>query len=169
MGGKKPYFPMFVDISKKKILVIGGGKIAERRVETLLKFADNITVISPEMTERLLERAKEKRIRWIPEAIDMDDAICAEKLIKWLSADVDIVLAVTDNRVCNEQVVHICRERGILTNASHKKELCDFYFPAVVIKDSVTVGITSGGQSHMQVKKMREQIEAALSESDTEL
>ena len=60
MGGKKPYFPMFVDISKKKILVIGGGKIAERRVETLLKFADNITVISPEMTERLLERVKEK-------------------------------------------------------------------------------------------------------------
>ena len=55
MGGKKPYFPMFVDVSKKKILVIGGGKIAERRVETLLKFADNITVISPEMTERLLE------------------------------------------------------------------------------------------------------------------
>ena len=78
-------------------------------------------------------------------------------------------MAVTDNRVCNEQVVHICRERGILTNASHKKELCDFYFPAVVIKDSVTVGITSGGQSHMQVKKMREQIEAALSKSDTEL
>ena len=57
---------MFVDISEKRIVVIGGGKVAERRVDTLLKFADDITVVSPEVSEGIRQKAKEKKIRWIP-------------------------------------------------------------------------------------------------------
>lgn len=168
MCGKKPYFPMFVDISKKKIVVIGGGKIAERRVETLIKFTDNVTVISPRVTEGIRKRAEEEKVLWIPEAIDMETGACAEKTVKGFFGNADMVFAATDSSACNEQVVRICREHGILANASHKKELCDFYFPAVVIKDGVTVGITSGGENHSLAKETRERIEAILLESDTE-
>ena len=155
---KKPYFPLFVDLSEKRILVVGAGKIATRRVESLLDFAGSITVAAPEATERIRQLSREKKICWINGIYHKD-----------MTEEADFVLAATDDDVCNTRIVKDCKARNIPVNACHKKELCDFYFPAVVIKDSVTVGITSGGQSHMQVKKMREQIEAALSKSDTEL
>ena len=154
MGGRKPYFPMFVDISGKKIIVAGGGRIAERRVDTLLKFADNITVIAPKVTERIRKKAEEGKLCWIKESFRED--------MKNRLLDADMVLAATNDIACNEQIMRICNQRGIPVNVSHKKELCDYYFPAVVVKYYVTVGITSGGQSHMQVKKIREQIENAL-------
>lgn len=168
MCGKKTYFPLFVDISKKKIVVIGGGKVAERRVETLLNFSDDITVISPKVTEGIRKRVTEEKVSWIPDAIRMERGRSIEKAIEWFSEYADMVFAATDNSTCNEQLVRICREQGILVNASHKKELCDFYFPAVVVKDGVTVGITSGGEDHAQAKKIREQIEAMLLEQDIE-
>ena len=59
---KKPYFPLFVDISEKKMVVFGGGKIATRRVDTLLGFTENITVIAPQVTDRIKKLSKEKQI-----------------------------------------------------------------------------------------------------------
>ncbi len=168
MCRKKPYFPMFVDISEKRIVVIGGGKVAERRVDTLLKFADDITVVSPEVSEGIRQKAKEKKIRWIPEAFCADEGERKAKEGrlsgngKDFLAGADMVIAATSDSACNELVMRICRKRKIPVNVSHKKELCDFYFPAAVVKDNVTVGITSGGQSHAQARKIREQVETAL-------
>ncbi len=62
---KKPYFPLFIDISQKSIVVVGGGRIAERRVKTLLQFAEDIQVISPKLTEELRCLAESRRIEWI--------------------------------------------------------------------------------------------------------
>lgn len=170
MEGRKPYFPMFVDISKKKIVVAGGGKIAQRRVETLLKFADDITVIAPEVTDVICKRIGEGRVHWIREAFHEDteesqpdakkDMSDMDRILK----DADMVLAATSDTDCNERIMRMCRERGVPVNVSHKKELCDFYFPAVVVKDNITVGITSGGLSHGQARKIREQVEDMLGE-----
>lgn len=152
----KPYFPVFIDISEKKIAVVGGGKVAERRVETLLKFAERITVISPDVTEEIHKRADEGRVQWIREAIHTE---CAAKR---LLNDADMVLAATNDRESNERIMYICREQGIPVNVSHRKEMCDFYFPAVVVQEGVTVGITSGGGNHKKAGKVREQVEEML-------
>ena len=62
---KRPYFPIFIDISEKKIQIIGGGRIALRRVKTLLAFTEKIQVISPQVSEALEQYVKEGRIsRW---------------------------------------------------------------------------------------------------------
>ena len=161
MCGKKPYFPMFIDLSEKRIVIVGGGRVAERRVETLLKFTEDITVISPKVTERLQERVEEAKVRWIPEEVCGEDKAWGDEMKKFLEG-ADMVPAATSDSTCNERLMHFCRERGICINVSHRKELCDFYFPAVVVKDNVTVGITSGGLDHAQARRVREQIEDIL-------
>lgn len=154
MSEKKPYFPMFIDISKKKIIIIGGGKIAQRRVHTLLKFAENITVISPEVTEEMRRLSEQQKICWIQAAFDES----ADSVLK----DADIVLAATNDSECNERIAGICKEQGIPVNVSHKKELCDFYFPAVAVRENVVAGVTSSGLNHTQARQVRERVEKAL-------
>lgn len=161
MNRKKPYFPMFIDISEKTIVVAGGGMVAERRVETLLRFAGEITVIAPEATDKIQKRADEGKICWIKQSFCQDTKESLLDITKLLKT-ADMVLAATNDTDCNEWIMRMCREYGIPVNVSHKKELCDFFFPAVVVKDNVTVGITSGGMNHMQARKVREQIEDVL-------
>lgn len=151
---EKPYFPMFVDISRKRIVVVGGGKVAQRRVETLLGFAEDILVAAPEITEDIREFYEAARIQWVETSYHTE-----------VLQGADMVLAATDDVQCNEQIVEDCHERGILVNAAHKKELCDFYFPGVVKKENLVVGVTSSGLSHSEVRHIRERIENAL---DTE-
>lgn len=147
---KKPYFPIFTDISDYKIIVVGGGKVAQRRVETLLQFAEDITVIAPAVTEELREFREQNRIVWVEKSYghEMDEML----------KGADMVLAATDDSQCNEQIVKVCKSCGVLVNASHKKELCDFYFPAVVVKEHAVAGVTASGMNHIQVKYLREKI-----------
>lgn len=144
----KPHFPLFIDISDDRIVVVGGGTIAERRVCTLLSFAGNVTVIAPELTARLQELWEQKEICWIRAYYEnsMDEML----------RSADMVLAATDDASCNEQIADVCKKAGVLVNVSHKKELCDFYFPAVVVRDNVSVGITASGLHHAQARHMRE-------------
>lgn len=148
---KKPYFPMFVDISQKKIVVVGGGTIATRRVETLLAFAEDILVVSPKVTEKIRVLCEAGDVRWM----------CSEYCPAVLEG-ADIVLAATDDPVCNERIVGDCRERGILVNTSHKKEMCDFYFPAIAKNETIVAGITASGKNHTQARRAREEIERIL-------
>lgn len=149
---EKMYFPMFVDISDKKILVVGGGKIAARRVQTLLHFAGDITVVSPALCremQNLLAVAKGVRIlerEWSPE--DLEHA--------------QIVLAATDKKEINMQIVHLCSKRQILVNTADDKSMCDFYFPSIIRKEDIVIGIGSGGNSPAKVKKTRLMLEEAL-------
>ena len=80
----------------------------------------------------------------------------------------DIVLAATDDAALNEEVARCCRKRGILVNTSHKKELCDFYFPAVAIQGNVVAGITASGQDHAKARKAAGQIRLALKDLEKE-
>lgn len=150
------YFPLFVDISKKNFLVIGGGNIALRRVQTLLGFTKQIRIVAPFINEEL-----EMLIRTY-------DLVCERKAYgEDCLLDADYVLAATNQPDVNERVVDDCRKRRIPVNASHRKELCDFYFPSIVQKDHLVVGICGSGLNHSLVKHTRIQIENALqSESE---
>lgn len=153
------YFPMFVDISDKNIVVIGGGKIAARRVNTLLMFNQRLTIVSPFLCEEL--QSVQGKIHWIPCEYTQE---CLRGM--------DIVLAATNQREINQQVATDCRileqkeQRRILVNIADNKKLCDFYFPGVVQADEVTIGINSGGQNPRNVKKVRKKIQEMLKDLD---
>ena len=90
---KNKYFPLFVDLSDKQIVVVGAGGIASRRVRTLLSFAAHITVVSPDATEEIAKLDAEGRIHWIKENYSR------ERL-----ADADLVLACTDHPEINSDI-----------------------------------------------------------------
>lgn len=148
---KKAFFPMFVDISKKKIVVVGGGQVALRRVKTLLLFAEDILVVSPEMNEELCGLEREGKIRCLKREYRREDI-----------QDADMVLAATNCHKVNSSIFRYCREQGILVNTADDKSKCDFYFPSVMQKGDVTIGMNSGGISPAAVRRVREEIENCL-------
>ena len=154
---EKKYFPIFIDLSEKKVIVIGGGTIATRRIHTLLEFTGKILVVSPEITESLEQLYRQGRIDWLPEAYSADR-------IK----DADMVIAATNQPAVNQQIKADCQRiekesgRQILVSVIDDRDLCDFYFPSIVQNEDVVVGINSGGKSPALTKQIRKGIEEFL-------
>ena len=142
----KRYFPMFIDLSDKKIVVVGGGNIATRRVRTLLQFTRNITAIAPKCTMELQELPVKRS--------DFDMAY--------------MVIAATNDWKLNDEIYRVCKEEGIYVNVADDKSKCDFYFPGIYMKDEVVVGITASGLDHSRAKKVRIAIQEAMEASDGE-
>ena len=111
------YFPLFIDLSQKNILVVGAGTIAARRIRTLCGFAGTITVCAPQMRPEIRELSEKYPIRLLEERY-------TEKLLD----TADLVLAATDDRELNRKIVTAAKERKIPVNSCSEKELCDFYF-----------------------------------------
>ena len=154
---KKKYFPIFIDISEKKIVVIGGGVIATRRINTLLNFTEQITVIAPEITAQLHELVKQEAISWL----------CSEYEMEQITES-DIVIAATNQPEINHRIKSDCiqieKQTGhqILVSVIDAKELCDFYFPSIVQSEDMVIGINSGGTSPAKTKSVRKKIEEVV-------
>lgn len=147
----KPYFPMFVDLSDKNIVVAGAGAIATRRVKTLLKFTRNITVIAPKISQELADMAMSGKITLQQRPVKRSDFEMAY-----------MVLAVTDDRKLNDNIYRICKEEGIYVNVASDKDACDFYFPGVCMEKEMVVGVTASGKNHKKARALREEIQKVL-------
>lgn len=136
------WFPLFTDLSGKTVVVAGAGKIAKRRIETLMKFDCRIRVIAtealPEVTAYADEKKLELRIKPY-EPSDLDEA--------------DYVLAATNNKQLNHEIYEKCKEGSIPVNVADDKDKSDFYFPGVIRKNGVTVGVTAEGKDHDLAKR----------------
>lgn len=153
MKRNNPRFPLFVDLADRKILVVGGGKIASRRVETLCRFGGDITVVAPGMEKILEKLARDGKVRLIRRAYRQEDIRGA-----WM------VLAATDDRELNEEIRRQAKKEGAWVNVASDQELCDFHFPGIVKKDPVVVGINAQGADHRLARRVRERIQRLLDE-----
>ena len=150
------YFPLFVDLSEKTVVVAGAGKIASRRIQSLLDFAGTIRVIAKDAVPELKELAASHANLVIKErAFALEDLNGA-----------DIVLAVTNDKELNVQIGQWCREKHIPVNVSHEKSLCDFYFPGIVRKDNTVIGVTASGKDHAGARRVTEEIRAWMGENE---
>ena len=145
MGRK---FPVFLDISNKKICIYGAGRIASRRAETLLAFAPSLHVFAPEASTWILQAAEKEKLIYKKEAYEPGG----------IPGDTWMVLAATDDHTVNEQIGKECREKGILVNVSSDRNLCDFDFPGVAVKENLVIGINAGGQNHRLAREWTERI-----------
>ena len=143
----KPYFPMFVDLSHRRALVVGAGKIAARRVKTLAVFCSDITVVAPEICPEIEETGVTLvRRAYLP--ADLEGA--------------DLVLAATDDHALNADIAAACRARGVPVNVSSDQNLCDFFFPGVAVSGAVVAGVTGSGTDHALARRATEVVREAL-------
>ena len=145
------FFPLFVDISEKKIVVIGGGAIATRRVKTLLPFAPQIVVVAPEVTGELEELENEKKLTIFHREYQREDIYDA-----WM------VLVATNDPKLNDGIYSVAKCLGALVNVASNQEKCDFHFPGVIRKDPYVIGINGSGKDHKGTAELRKQIEAVV-------
>ena len=143
-----PYFPMFIQLTGKKIVVIGAGTKAARRVTSLLDFGADIYIIAPEISEEIknLSKAAKSNIHLFErnyKTIDCSNAF-------W-------VIAATNNRKINHQIGIDSKQNGAFATISYAKEESTVYFPGIAKEDNVVVGITTGGRDHSLAKKITKQ------------
>ncbi len=148
---KHHYYPLFLDVTGKECLVVGGGSVAERKALMLLKFNATVTVVSPKVTKKLANLADTGALRVLMRKYrrgDLDDAV--------------VVFACTDDRDTNGAVREDAAEKGILINVVDRPKECDFIVPSIIRKGDVTIAISTSGVLPMASKKIRQAIEKTV-------
>jgi precorrin-2 dehydrogenase / sirohydrochlorin ferrochelatase len=139
------YYPVFLNIQSKKAVIIGGGAVAERKTGTLLKAGARVTVISPELTEKLRNLERHKIIKHISRGYRKND-------IK----DAFLVVAATDSLNINTRV---SRDARGLVNVVDVPSLCNFIVPSVITRGLLTIAISTSGVSPALAKTIRKELE----------
>ncbi|WP_099467983.1 precorrin-2 dehydrogenase/sirohydrochlorin ferrochelatase family protein [Konateibacter massiliensis] len=141
-------FPLFIPLEQKKIMIFGAGKVAYRRINTLLLFHADITVVAPKVYRELESLIADNKIQWIPNSYPAHG----------IEEDAFLVLAATDDEAINEKIYKECKRLHILGNNAGNQKQCDFFFPAVVTTEDVSIGIAGDGTNHKKVREIAEKI-----------
>lgn len=144
-------YPMMVDLTGKRCLVVGGGTVAERKVTLLLECGADVEVVSPATTARLgaLAASGAMRVRRRPvRPSDLSDAFL-------------VVVATNDPQV-NREVAERVRTTGGLVNVADDPEACSFLVPSVLRRGDLTIAISTGGGSPALAKKLRQRLEQTI-------
>jgi precorrin-2 dehydrogenase/sirohydrochlorin ferrochelatase len=151
-------FPVYLNLRGKRVLVVGGGTVAERKVTSLLGTEAWVTVISPEITPRLLSLAKTNAIEWKNRTYTRGD--CSGAVL---------VFSATDNPEVNRAVWDETSSAGILVNTADQPDLCSFMMPSVVRRGDLSVAISTNGRSPALAATLREQISEVIGPEYSEL
>lgn len=144
------YFPFFMEIKGKKCLVAGGGMVALRKIEKLLPFGVEITVVSPAFCAEI-------------EGMEGIRRVCRE----FEPADVEgmlFVIGATDDEGVNGEISELCQGKNIPVNIVDDPEKCTFFFPALVKKGEFVAGFSTGGGSPLAAQYIRRKVEEAVPE-----
>lgn len=142
------YYPIFLDLSGKKALVVGGGRVAQRKVETLLAYGASVRIVSKELTSRLRSLADEKRIQYSGPEFNEDQF-----------EDIMLVISATDDANLNHEVSRRAQGKGLLINVVDRPEECNFILPSILRRGDLQVAISTSGKSPALAKKIREELE----------
>lgn len=150
---KKPYFPIFVDLAEKQVIVVGAGTIAKRRIRTLAEFTNHLTVIAPEVNKELIDMEKAGLLTIKKKNYEREDIYNA-----------DYVIAATNDNQINSDIYSVCKCMGITVNVCSDKSKCDFYFPGIARNDNIVIGVTASGVNHKKARETVEKIRSIFSE-----
>lgn len=142
------YFPMFADLRGRPVLVVGGGTVAERKIQSLLDAGAKVLLAARELTENLQTWAEEGRICRIAESFS--DGLIRQAVL---------VIAATDDEELNRQVADAAERGNKLVNVVDRQELCSFIVPAVIDRSPIQIAVSSGGTSPVLARQLRLQIE----------
>lgn len=127
---RPPFFPIMTDINNKEVLIVGGGNIASRRAETLLRCGAKITAVSLSFNKNFPDVHKKIVRAFAPEDIN-------EKFF--------FIIAATDNREINKLIYELSRSKKIPVNVCDNQDECDFFFPSLINVGNVGVSVCTAG------------------------
>lgn len=145
------YYPIYLDLKGRFVLVVGGGKVGERKVLALVEAGAEVTVVSPELTDVLAKMAKEGSF--------------SHKKSSYVEGDLegfDLCFSAINSAKTTEKVAKEAKKRQIWLNAADVPEHCDFILPSVVDRGDLKIAISTGGKSPMTARKMREKLEVII-------
>ncbi len=149
----KEYFPVYLNIEGRLCVVVGGGRVAERKVKSLLKAGAKLKVISPELTSELKKIAEKGVFFWEKRGYQKGDLEGA-----WL------VIAATNDPEVQKEVFKEAEERRIFCNVVDVPELCSFIVPSVVRRGKLSIAISTSGASPAVARRLREMFENIIGE-----
>ena len=144
-------YPVTLCLERARCLVVGGGEVALRKVEGLLRERAAVTVVAPDAVAELHRLAAEKQIAWERRPYASGDP-----------GGYRLVLAATDRRDVNRQVRDDAEAAGIWVNVADDPELCTFHLPARVERGPLQIAVSSGGKAPFTVRRLRERFERWL-------
>ncbi|MDD5157603.1 bifunctional precorrin-2 dehydrogenase/sirohydrochlorin ferrochelatase [Sulfurimonas sp.] len=142
------YFPAFLKLDNKKILIVGGGYIAYEKLEHLLDFTTDISIISMELSEEMTKTIKEKSLCFEKRAYEVGD-------IK----DFAVVIVAVDDISLQAKIFAESKLYNCLCNSVDSVDYCDFIFPSYIKKDDLTIAVSTSGASPAMAKQLRAYIE----------
>lgn len=148
-----PYYPIFLNIQGKNCVVVGGGKVALRKVKMLLDCGANVTVISPKFLPELYRLAENEDIHLIHRDYEIGDL-----------EDATIVIAATDGKKINQRVADEAKTIGALVNVVDDLDHSEFIVPAFFRRGELTIAVSTSGMSPALAKKIRTILEQIFGE-----
>jgi uroporphyrin-III C-methyltransferase/precorrin-2 dehydrogenase/sirohydrochlorin ferrochelatase len=145
------YFPVFFDLTGQKVLIIGGGEVALRKVTLLERTGASITLVAPEVAPELLERAAAGKLQLARREFAPEDL-----------EGMRLVIVATSRRAVNRWIAKLSESRNIPVNVVDDREASRFIVPAIIDRDPVLVAISTGGTSPVLARRLRERLEALI-------
>jgi precorrin-2 dehydrogenase / sirohydrochlorin ferrochelatase len=145
-------FPAFLKLASRHCLVVGAGRVAEEKVEGLLRAQADVCVVAPSATRRIRTWARAGKIRWKARKFRSTDLV-----------DAFLIVAATSSPRLHAQIYSQATRRGILCNVVDDPEHCDFYYGAIVRRGSLQIAISTGGLSPALSQRIRKQLEREFS------
>ena len=165
------YFPIYVNLERKKILIAGGGRVALRKVKVLLEYGPQILVVAPEIEGELyrLEKARKnaadrKGAANISEKTAEQGRLMLEQR-QFRQEDIeaaDMIIAATDSPLENSRIYRLCQQAGKPVNVVDVPAECDFIFPAIVKKKDLVVSVSTGGKSPLFAARLKKELKEGI-------
>jgi len=148
--------PLLFNLKNKKVLVVGGGKVAARRIVTLLENGMQVIAVSPDFSEAII-KTENRQLTLINACYHKEQL-----------ADIDLAVAATDNRELNQQIKRDCQSQKIWCNRVDDPEDSDFIFPSVIRRGDLTLSVCTEGASPFLTKRIVDDLADRYDDSYTE-
>ena len=147
------YYPIFLDVQRKPVLLVGGGHVADEKLGKLVDHGADVTIVAPELIDPVRAYVDAGRAKWEPREFRAGD-----------TEGYFLVMVATDNGAVNRTVADEARERQILVNAADDAANCDFILPSLVRRGEIALAASTGGSSPAMARWLRERLEEFMSD-----
>ena len=150
------FFPIFMNIKHRQCLVVGGGKVAARKIALLLKAGAQVQVVAPKLCREVNEMAQTGKIKHFARSFDEND-ICDTRACESV-----LVIAATSDQAINARISELAKTRSMPVNVVDQPHLCSFIMPSIVDRSPIQIAISTGGSSPVLARLLRTRLESYI-------